>query len=240
MEQNPLLRNLQNRDILSEAERTVLATGNWRHRRVEAGADIVREGQSPTESCLMLSGYSARYHLLSDGRRQISAIHIAGDFVDLHSFLLDRMDHSVGAITDVTIALVPHHVLREFTESQPHLTRMLWLSTLIDAAMHRRWLMAAGRLNAVGRVAHLICEMHVRLDVVGHVTDRTFRLPLSQTELSDAMGLSVVHINRTLQQLRKQGLISWQGETVRILDWPALQEVAEFDPAYLNLGAEPR
>ncbi len=237
---NPLILFLEARDRLSEDERRILQAATLRHRAFAARSDIVQEGDRPTDSLMLLSGFAARYHLLADGRRNISAIHIPGDFVDLHSLLQDRMDHSVGAITDCTVALVAHDFLRGLTETQPHLTRLMWLSTIIDAAMHRRWLMAAGRLSATGRLAHFLCEMFVRLQAVLMVDGQSFRLPINQTVVGDAMGLSLVHVNRTLQELRKRELIRWQGEQVTIIDWAGLSELAEFDGTYLNLNVRPR
>jgi CRP-like cAMP-binding protein len=240
LQNNPLIRALEYRDRLSDEERAILNAGLSRIRTVAAGHDLVEEGDIPTESSLQLSGFSVRYHLMSDGSRQISAFHIAGDFVDLHSLLLGRMDHSVGAITEVTVAAVPHTYLREITAAHPHLSRLLWLSTLIDAAMHRRWLVAAGRLDAVGRVAHFLCEVFVRMRMVGLTNGFAFRLPISQSVLSDAMGLSLVHINRTIQKLRAQQLIRWHLDAVEILDWEGLQAVSEFNPDYLNIESMPR
>jgi len=237
---NPFLLSLQRRDVLSEAELKIVERLASRPRRIAVGRDMVRDEDSPKESCLMLSGFSARYHILGDGRRQITAIHVAGDFVDLHSFLLSRMDHSVVALTDCTVGLVPHEYLRELTETRAHFSRLLWLSTIIDAAIYRQWLVAAGRLSSIGQIASFLCEMFVRLQIVQLTEGFTFRLPISQAVLSDAMGLSVVHVNRTLQELRKQKLISWEGEQVKILDWAALRAVADFDPTYLNLEARPR
>ncbi len=237
---NPFLLSLQKRDRLSADEVRFVEELSSRKRRFPAKSDIVRAGDKPRESCLMLSGLSARYNLLDDGRRQITAVHLAGDFVDLHSLLLAQMDHSVLAVTDCEISMVPHEYLRELSVGQPHFTRLLWLMTIIDAAMYRQWLVAAGRLPSVGQIAHFICEMYVRMEVVELTDGLSFQLPISQSELSDAMGLSVVHVNRTLQQLRKKRLIEWQGDTVRILDWDGLQRVAEFDPTYLNLVPKPR
>ena len=167
---NPFLSFLERRDKLSAEERQLVELVASRPRQVQAKRDIVREGSAPKDSCLMLSGFSARYHLLGDGRRQISAIHIAGDFVDLHSFLLGRMDHSVIAMTDCTVAMVPHDLLREITEKHPHFSRLLWLSTVIDAATYRQWLVASGRLSSAGQLSRFLCEMFVRLEVV-HLTD---------------------------------------------------------------------
>lgn len=236
----PLVSYFESRDVLTEPEREVLKDGIKRIRTVAGGHDLVCEGDAPSESCIMLTGFSIRYNLMSDGRRQISAFHIAGDFVDLHSLLLGPMDHSVGTLGETTVGYVPHDYLREITVNHPHLARLLWLSTLIDAAMHRRWIVAAGKLDAVGRVAHFICEIFVRMQLVGLTEERSFRLPINQTVLSDAMGLSVVHVNRTLQKMRRDGLIRWQGDRVDILDWQRLQAASEFDPAYLNVSREPR
>ncbi len=200
----------------------------------------MREGDSPSESCLIVSGFAARYNLLDDGRRQITAVHVAGDFIDLHSLLLSKMDHSVAALNDCEISMVPHELLKRVTEEEAHFGRMLWLMTVIDAAIFRRWLVAAGRLSSSGQIAHFLCEMFTRLEVIGEVVGTRFNLPLSQAELSDAMGLSVVHVNRTLQQLRKSKLIEWSGEEVRILDLTGLKQVAQFDPTYLDLNCVAR
>lgn len=236
----PFLRNLEQRDALSGEERTIAERLAARQRRIPARQDIVNAGDRPTESCLMLSGLSARSNLLADGRRQITAFHVAGEFVDLHSLLLSRMDHDVVAVSDCIIALVPHETIRELTETHPHFTRLLWLQTITDAAIHRQWLVAAGRLPSTGQIAHLLCEMFLRLQTVGLTEGGSFRFPVSQGELSDAMGLSVVHVNRTLQELRRQRLIAWQGDKVDILDWARLSDLAEFDPTYLNLEPRPR
>lgn len=232
---NHLLMTLEARDGMSAAERDIVDEIIRSLRSVPARTDIVAEGDAPKHSCLMLSGLSARYNMIGDGKRQISAIHIPGDFVDLHSLLIKPMDHSVGALTDCTIAQVPHEVLRDLSASQPHLTRMLWLLTVVDAAIFRQWLVAAARLQAESRIARFFCEMHVRLSVVGLARDLEFDLPITQTDLGDAMGLSQVHVNKSLQKMRREGLVSWAGMRVRLLDWPRLQAMSEFDPTYLNL-----
>ena len=237
---NPFYLTLARRDRLSAAEIEIIREISSHGQPFSAKSDIVVEGANPKLSCLMLSGFSARYHLLRDGRRQITAVHIAGDFVDLHSFLLSRMDHSVTALTDCEISLVSHAYIRDLTVSEPHFARLLWMTTTIDAAIYRQWLVAAGRLSPTSQIAHFILEMYMRLRLIDMTNGFEFRLPLSQTDLSDAMGLSLVHVNRTLQQLRRSGLIDWQGEIVRILDWEALNQIAEFNDTYLNLEPEPR
>lgn len=235
-----LILNFERRDQLSADEHAVIKEMKIKSRRVATKQDIVREGERITESCLLISGFAARYNILADGSRQISAIHVPGDFLDLHSLLLGRMDHSVTGLTQCDVALVPHEFLLKVTETHPHLARMFWLSTLIDAAIHRRWLVTAGGLTAPGQLAHLICELYKRLEVVGLTSDHAFHFPLSQIDIADALGISTVHVNRTIKELRTQGLIRWQSGQMTILDWNRLCEIAQFDAAYLNLERRPR
>jgi CRP-like cAMP-binding protein len=237
---NPLTRKLLWHGELSETERAALDAMIERTRDVFAGEDIVREGEKPSHSVLLLAGFAARYSLVDDGRRQIMAIHIVGDFVDLHSFVLKTMDHSVGALTRCRIALVAHDFLNSVTERLPHLTRLLWLDTLVDAATHREWMVGMGRRSALEQLAHLVCELYVRLEVLGQVDGASFDLPLTQTDLGDALGLSLVHINRTVRELRQAGLVTWRGSQVTIHNWTKLAELAQFDPTYLHLNREGR
>jgi CRP-like cAMP-binding protein len=237
---SPLIRKLEQRDRLSDEEKQVLENAIAKVREVGADEDIIKEGDRPGESCLLLEGFAARYKVLSTGRRQITDFHVVGDFVDLHSFLLKTMDHGILALTQCRVGLVPHATLTEITEKYPHLARLLWLNTLIDSAVHREWLTAMGRRPANGHLAHLICELFLRLKIVGQADNGTIQLPITQAELGDALGLSTVHVNRVLQSLRADGLVRWQGSSLTILDWDRLQEVAEFTPTYLNLQHEPR
>ena len=235
-----LANKLGQYDVLSEEEKAVLARLPEREGEEPKGKDIVVEGSRPTHSTLLIEGFCARYSILPDGKRQITAIHIPGDFVDLHSFLLKKMDHGVVTLAACRIAEVPHRNLRLVTEEFPHLARLLWLNTLVDGAIHRQWLVAMGAQNALGHLAHFTCEMYVRLSSAGGAADYRFHLPMTQTELGDALGLSYVHVNRSLQDLRGKGLVSWQGSDVEILDWDGLQDLAMFDPAYLFIEREPR
>lgn len=234
------LRKLEARDVLSETEKQSLIVCASEEVRFAPGDDLVREGDRPDTSMLVLEGFSSRYRDAPDGSRQITAIHVPGDFVDLHSLLLREMDHSVGALSACRVMRFPHTRLRALTETHPHLTRLLWLMTLIDASIHREWLSAAAR-TAPEQIAHLICELYVRLDITGLISaDQSFTLPLTQMQLGEALGLSAVHVNRSLQQLRSEGLFSWQNQTVRILDWGGLQHRASFDARYLHLVREQR
>jgi len=237
---NPLVLKLEQRDRLSDEEKAVLEGLPATLQTVDGREDIVREGDRPEVSRLLLEGFAVRYKLVSTGERQITAIHVRGDFVDLQSLLLRKMDHSVASLSPCKLALIPHQALQEVTERFPHLTRMLWLNTLIDGAIHREWLVAMGRRSAVGHTAHILCELYLRLKVVDATDGNAFQLPITQQELSDTLGLSAVHVNRVLQELRNDGLITWRGSTVTIEDWSGLSSLADFDPTYLNLQQDPR
>jgi CRP-like cAMP-binding protein len=233
------LRKLELRDELSDAERRALISCAADIVDLPAGADLVREGARPQVSMLVVEGFTTRYRDSPDGTRQITAIHVPGDFVDLHSLLIKEMDHSVGALSPCRVLRFPHTRLVALSETHPHLTRLLWLMTLIDGAIHREWLVAASR-TAPEQLAHLICELYVRLDAINRIGHMTFRLPVTQVELGEALGLSAVHINRTLQQLRSEGLFTWTNQDIHILDWEALKRRASFDPRYLHFVREPR
>ena len=235
-----LIRKLERRDIMSDEEKQALENAVERTKEVRVDDDIVCEGDRPTDSTLLLEGFAARYKILSNGKRRITAIHVPGDFVDLHSFLLKTMDHGIVALTPCKVSKFPHEGLRDITEKHPHLGRLLWLSTLIDGAIHREWLVAMGRRPALNQIAHLVCELFLRLQSVGLTRDNSFQLPLTQAELGDALGPRPFESTRIIQELRVNGLVAWRGETLTIEDWPRLQQFAEFDPTFLNLENEPR
>ncbi|WP_134495982.1 Crp/Fnr family transcriptional regulator [Microvirga pakistanensis] len=235
-----LIRKFEQFDRISDRERQLLEEIIVRQRAVSRGEDMLREGDRPTESTVLITGFAVRYSLLRNGKRQITALHVPGDFVDLHSFLVKKMDHAVMAITPCTVGMVPHETLHGISESHPHLARLLAVNIAVDGAIHRQWIVAMGRRSALEHTAHLLCELFLRLQVVGLTEGYSFKLPLTQAELGDSLGLSTVHVNRVLQDLRKENLITWRGETVVITDWPRLQEVAEFDPTFLSLEVQPR
>ena len=235
-----LLLNLRSRDGVSLQEEQILRVALTRDRRFELDEDLVAQGSRPEVSTLLLDGFAARYTLTRTGSRQITALHVAGDFVDLHAFLLKEMDHGVMALSPCRVALVDHSEMKRITEQAPHLSRLLWLGTVVDAAIHRERIVAMGRKSGKAQLSHLICELYVRLQVVKRTTGLSFNFPISQIELADVMGVSVVHLNRTIQGLRRDGLLTWANRTVTIENWDRLQELAEFDPTYLSLSDEPR
>lgn len=203
----------------------------------EVGPDqiLVRSGQELHQSILLLDGWLVRSKDLPSGERQIMEVHLPGDFADLHGFTLKRLDHEIISMTECVIGIVPHERLMELTELHPRLTRIYWLLTNIDAAIAREMALSLGQRSAISRMAHLFCELHVRLGVVGKTDGDTFEFPLTQRELSECLGLTVVHVNRTLQELRRRGIVESESRRIAIVDRPALESIAEFDPTYLQL-----
>jgi CRP-like cAMP-binding protein len=235
-----LLLKLRARDVVGEEEEEVLRASVGELREHQAGRALVRSGTTLNASTLLIEGIVCRYKDLADGQRQIMELHVAGDFVDLHGFLLKRLDHNVGAMTPVKVAMFPHDALRGITETHPHLGRMLWFSTLLDAAIHREKILSIGRRSALARIAHIFCELAVRLRMVGLGSETGYDLPLTQADLADVTGLTSVHVNRMLKKLRDDNLLTFRGGTVTIDDWDGLQRIAEFDPTYLHLERRPR
>ena len=236
-----LFRRLQRRDpAISDAERNALESAISHTIEVEADRDIVRQHELTENVHLVSSGWACRYSTLPGGRRRIQSLQLGGDFIDLQGFTLKRIDYSALALTRCRLAVIPHAKLRVISETMPHLTRLLWLTTVVDAAIQRQWLLGAGQRSALQRAAHLLCEVFTRLEVAELNDGDAFHLPLTQAELGDTLGISLVHANRVVGDLRARGIVRWRGEQVTILDWAALRALAEFDPAYLELERRDR
>jgi CRP-like cAMP-binding protein len=228
------------RDELSAAEEQAIVSSVSEYRDYASDRTFIRAGEELDHSTILLDGLMCRFKDLRDGQRQITELHVAGDFADLHSFTLKRLDHHMMTLTPCRVAIVPHERLSAITEQYPHLTRVYWFSTNLDAAIHREWELSLGRRTAISRMAHLFCELFVRLRIVGLTEGTSYELKLTQTDLAEALGLTSVHINRTLKELREQGLVEFRGSRVEIADLPGLERVAEFNPAYLYLERRPR
>jgi CRP-like cAMP-binding protein len=230
-----LIRTLTPRDDLSANDVALLRSMPLRMAAFAKGEEIVAQDSEVSESCLVVAGWTGRAVYLESGKRQITALHIPGDFVDLHGFTLKYMDHSVIALTASQAAFVRHEELKRVTYSSPHLTRLLWMLTTIDGAVQRTTIASLGRRPALERLSHLLCELDCRLAVVGLAHEHRFDIPLIQEELADLLGLSVVHMNRTIQDLRKTGFVTWVGSKVAIHDFDKLAEFSGFDRRYLSL-----
>ncbi|MFN3274432.1 MAG: Crp/Fnr family transcriptional regulator [Paracoccus sp. (in: a-proteobacteria)] len=234
------VRYLQRRDRLSEAELARLRAIRTEQYTAAPGEVIVAPQQKVSRSCMMLRGMTARSHRLNGRTEQrvITALHVPGDFVDLHGFILNGLAHSVVAVGQAEVEFIEHDELIEITQNFPHLTRLLWRATLIDAAIHRQWLVAAASLRSSAHLAHLLCEIYTRLNVVGAAAEGQFSMPLLQRELADLLGYSPIHVNRAVRDLRDRGLVRWIGPDITILDWHGLATLARYDPAYLDLSRE--
>lgn len=229
------LLKLRARDTVSPEEEQAIRDSIGEVRTLAADHVAIQAGKVLNFSVMLLDGLMCRYKDLSDGQRQITELHVPGDFADLHSFTLKRLDHSIMTITPCRIAMVPHENLERITELFPHLTRLYWFTTNLDAAIHREWEVSLGRRTALARLAALFCEMKLRLAVVGLTQGNSYDFDLTQTDLAECVGLTPIHVNRTLKELRERGLVQFSRGRVTIHDWDGLADVAEFDPAYLYL-----
>jgi CRP-like cAMP-binding protein len=231
---NPLLRKLCNFTELSEEESQAVVECCKDVRAVGAREDVISQGDRTGGVKLLLDGFACRYKTLEDGRRQIVAYFVPGDLCDLRVFILKRMDHSIGAIAPSRVATIaPENVLR-LMHTYPALTRALWWSTLVEEAIAREWILNVGQRNALERTAHLFCELLYRFRAVGLNQGLSCTLPLTQVELAETLGLSPVHVNRTLQELRRQKLITLDDGTLTIQNLQALEELSFFNAEYLH------
>lgn len=226
-------------ETIDAEDRRYLEEGAGTVRSVPGRQCLVRQGEPLQCSTLLLEGVICRYMDDREGYRQLVAVHVPGDFVDLHGFPMKRLDHDVATIGPVRIAEYPHEAIERIVEERPRLTRLLWFSTLLDAAMHREWIFRLGRLSAEGRIAHLMCELNCRLEMIGQATGGRFTVPLTQADLAEACGLTGVHVNRVLRSLREQKLLSYQRGSAHLPEPAQLAAVGEFEPSYLY-GTRPR
>lgn len=233
---NPFVRKLQHLRALSKEEEITLTDAISCVKKVPANHDLVCEGDHPSECLLVLEGFACRYKLLSNGRRQIISFEVAGDLCDLNSFFLGEADYGIGTLTPCRVALIPHGALQAIIQDRSSLAQVLWRDSLVKDAILQTWLTNVGQRTAYERIAHLFCELLLRLKAVGLAEDGSFALPITQQELGDALGLSNVHVNRTLQALRAEGLIVLRGGSITIPDREALGQAANFNPAYLHFG----
>jgi CRP-like cAMP-binding protein len=235
---NPLILKLDSIFTLTDDERQALQNLPMQVVVIKEGQDIVRAGDSPSRSCLLLSGFACVYKITGAGKRQIVGFSIAGDMPDLQSLHLDILDNSVSTLTTCRVGFVTHETLRDLCNRYPRITSAFWRECLIDAAIFREWVLNVGQRDAYSRMAHVFCELMVRLRAVGLVEDHSCDLPITQTEFADAIGVTTVHVNRVLQDMRANGIIEFNGDRLTIPDWETLKRAGDFDPTYLHLKKE--
>ena len=232
----PLFKRWGRRVGLSDEDKRAVAALSWSRKVVGRDAYLVREGEPTTTCTLLLAGFAFRQKLVTNGARQIISIHIPGELLDIQNCMLEVADHNVQTLTRSTVAIIHKTALAELMANRPNVRQAIWLDSLIDSSVFREWVVNLGRRDARARIAHLLCELADRLKASdasdGHMHD----FPLTQEQIGDATGLTAVHTNRTLQSLRKDGLISLSSNRLTILDWDALAEVGDFNERYLHHG----
>ena len=231
----PMLRKLSLWHPLRKSDEEALLALPHRVKSVEPHHYVVREREKATHSCLMLSGFSIRHKIVVGGARQIVAIHMKGDMVDLQNTMLGTADHSVQMLTKGEIALIPREAIQQLVMENPRIGMAMWKDTLVDGSIFREWIANVGRRDAHTRLAHVLCEFALRLKLAGLGEHTNYELPMTQEQLADAVGLTAVHVNRTLQALERGDLISRRSRSVTINDWQRLADAGDFDATYLHL-----
>jgi CRP-like cAMP-binding protein len=233
-----LFKRLAWGDRLAQEERDRIVASVSRVQSFGPGETIVPADTRVDFSSVLLKGLCARQKVLKAGNRQITAFNLAGDFCDLHTYVLKTLPDSVVAMSECEVAAIPHAQLDKIVRDSYHVARLLWASTLIDASVFRQWIVSIGRRSADARLAHLFCELFLRFRMIGLTKDLSYPLAATQTDLADALGLSLVHTNKTCAKLRRADLATFAERTVTIHDWDKLQNFAEFNPEYLHLGVK--
>jgi CRP-like cAMP-binding protein len=230
-----LTAKLEKQGPLTDQDRQALEALIESRRTFAPDSELVTDGERPTHCHVLVSGQAFRHKTLADGRRQIMSFCAPGDIVDPHG-LFFALDYSVASLTTCEVGLIPRPKLEALIASNSRVAHALWRFTLIEASISREWMFGIGRRSAYARIAHLLCEVYTQLGAAGLTQGARCPFPVTQTHLSDALGLSVVHTNRILQALRSDKLIEFRGRELVVLDWPGLMAAGEFDPAYLHLS----
>lgn len=220
---------------LTSEERAALEALPMLTAQIDANQDIVREGDRPSRCFAVLSGIAGTYKSTRAGKRQVLSYHVPGDVPDFQSLHLGVLDITIATVSPCRVGFVQHEAVRALLRAQPRLVDVFWRATLIDAAIVREWMLNTGRREAYARMAHLFCELVTRLGAVGLAPDLSCELPMTQPELADALGITPVHVNRTIRDLKTAGLISLRSRRLTVHDWNGLAAAAEFDPTYLHL-----
>jgi CRP-like cAMP-binding protein len=236
--QNPLVTKLSHFAPLSEKDKEILEALCTNPKRFDADATVVREDEVPRRGFVLTRGMACRYRSLPDGRRQILTFLLPGDFFDLHVFLLQQSTHSIGTLMPTRVAAIERNTVIDIVANHPRLGAALWWSALQEDAMLHERIVALGRRNAQGRVAYLLCELFWRQKAMG-IGDQAIRLPLTQAELADTLGLTAVHVNRMLQALRRKNFITLHRQRLVLRNVDELQDLAGFDEQYLHLNGAP-
>lgn len=235
-----VIKKLENYQRFTLEEKNVLAQFMGPARRLEKGDNVLTEKGNPQEVNVLIEGWAARYKITKEGRFQTLAFLVPGDFCDIHITLVDRMDHSLYAVTPAKFCSIAKQKIEVLYEEYPRLARAFFWSIIVDESILREWLVNIGSRPADQRIAHLLCELLIRCRAAGLTDNHGYDMPLTQQQLGEAMGITPVHTSRVITRLRNAGLISIANRRLEILDWEEMKEFAEFEPNYLHLDhAEP-
>ena len=230
-----LLYRLERSNALSPQDRQRIAELPLTVTNFAANQEVARQGDAPSRCTLVLGGFLYSHKLASGSRRQITSFLVPGDIADLQTLYLSSVDHGLSALGPAVVAFLPHSALRDMLDRSPQLAQAFWREIFVEAAIFREWLTNLGRREAIARVAHVVCELAVRLRAVDLARNLCFSIPWTQTDLADACGISSVHANRVVQELRRLRLVDWDPKQVKIRDWDALAKLGDFSDAYLQL-----
>ena len=230
-----LIRKLEGHSRLTESDRQAIRKLAFTVRTIEQGSYLIREADRPQHCSILLEGFAYRHKVTGQGERQILAIHMPGEFLDLLNIFLEFSDHNVQALTRVDAAIVSRAAIHELAQESPTLTRAMWTDTLIDASIFREWVVNVGRRDSITRIAHLLCEFAMRLEVAGLAHENRYELPMTQEQIADSVGLTPVHVNRVLKELAGRGLITRNKRSVAIPDWEKLRQIGDFTARYLHM-----
>jgi CRP-like cAMP-binding protein len=235
------VKRLAWRSVLTAEEKSAILAVNGQLDKIRARKDFVQVGEQVDHACLVASGLVGRFGQNRDGGRQITCLYVAGDMADLSSVVSPKAGWGLTALSAATVLRVPHDAIRRIAATHPDVAEAFWRDCVADGSMFSEWVLNVGRRDALSRLAHLFCEMGVRSERAGLGTKHAFPLPITQSDLADATGLTSVHVSRTLKQLRSKADVSVRGGTVTVPDWAKLTAIGEFDEAFLLLdGPAPR
>ena len=233
---HPLIKRLEEyADLSGPSRKALLEIVAKPVREVARRRDLIRQGANPECVYLIHRGWACRYKMLPDGRRQIVDFLVPGDLCDLNIYILSRIDHSIGAVTPLEVITIDRDELEALTQDYPEITRALWWQELVSKACNREWIVNVGARSAIERIAHLLCEIFLRLESIGLTDGYSCEFPLTQSDIADATGLTPIHVNRTMQQMRREGLVSLSRRRLTIPDMQALKGRGLFNPDYLHL-----
>lgn len=234
MVDNRFIQKLRGFCPLTETEIADLVAATARPRKYAARHDLIREGDRPGPVFVVLEGWACRYKILPSGTRQVLAYLMPGDSCDLHIGLLAEMDHSIQTITPATVATVERGMMDAMLDHHRGIARAMYIGQLIDEGTMRAWITSMGRRTSIERVAHLMCELYLRARNIGLTSETSFKLPLSQLLLADSLGMTPVHLNRVLKELRQTGAMTLARGSLLITDPGKLVRIAGFDENYLH------